>query len=81
MSHKKASGSARQQTTRPGKRLGTKLYAGEKVLTGGIIVRQRGTRIHAGKGVGLGRDHTLYAMRDGVIKFITRLGRKFVVVE
>ena len=81
MSHKKASGAARQQTTRPGKRLGTKLYAGQKVRTGGIIVRQKGTRIHPGDGVGVGRDHTLFALRDGMIKFITRIGRKLVIVE
>ena len=81
MSKKKASGSARQHTTRPGKRLGTKLYAGQKVKTGGIIVRQKGTKIHAGDGVAVGRDHTLFALRDGMVKFITRVGRKLAIVE
>ena len=80
MSKKKASGSARQHTTRPGKRLGTKVYAGQSINTGGIIVRQRGSRIKAGANVGMGRDHTLFAMKDGVVAFITRMGKKFATV-
>jgi large subunit ribosomal protein L27 len=81
MAHKKASGSARQHTSRAGNRLGIKLYAGEKVKTGGIIVRQRGTKIKAGEGVEVGRDHTLYALKDGIIEFNKRLSRTFVHVK
>jgi large subunit ribosomal protein L27 len=81
MSKKKASGSARQHTTRPGKRLGIKLYSGEQVLTGGIIVRQRGTKVKAGKNVGTGRDHTLFALKDGKIGFTNHHGKTIAVVE
>lgn len=80
MSKKKASGSARQHTTRPGKRLGVKLYAGEKITTGAIIVRQRGTKIKAGENVGLGKDHTLYALKDGVVGYKKRLGRTLAYI-
>lgn len=57
-----------------------KLFGGEKVKVGNILVRQNGTRFHAGKGVKVGRDFTLYAVSDGIIKFIRRLGRQFVTV-
>ena len=69
MAHKKGGGSSRNGRDSKAKRLGVKRYAGQDVLAGTIIVRQRGTRIHAGNNVGVGRDHTLYALIDGVIKF------------
>lgn len=80
MAHKKASGSARQHQTVAGKRLGVKLYAGEQVKTGQIIVRQRGTKIKAGKNVKVGRDHTLFAVKNGIINFSQKLGRVFANV-
>ena len=69
MAHKKGVGSSRNGRDSNAKRLGVKLYAGQLVRTGGIIVRQRGTRIHAGNNVGVGRDHTLYALSDGKVRF------------
>jgi len=69
VAHKKGGGSSRNGRDSKAKRLGVKRYAGQDVLAGTIIVRQRGTRIHAGNNVGVGRDHTLYALIDGVIKF------------
>lgn len=58
-----------------------KKFGGEKVKTGNILVRQKGTTVHAGIGVKAGRDFTLFAVRDGVIKFIRRMGRQFITVE
>ncbi|WP_372612625.1 50S ribosomal protein L27, partial [Halomonas sp.] len=72
MAHKKAAGSTRNGRDSESKRLGVKLYGGQVVTAGNIIVRQRGTKFHAGTGVGLGRDHTLFALSDGVIKFETK---------
>ncbi len=69
MAHKKGVGSSRNGRDSNAKRLGVKLYGGQLVRTGGIIVRQRGTRIHAGNNVGVGRDHTLYALADGQVRF------------
>lgn len=69
MAHKKSGGSAKNGRDSQSKRLGVKRYDGEVVLAGTIIVRQRGTRIHPGVNVGLGRDHTIYAMTDGKVKF------------
>ncbi|MBD3897951.1 LSU ribosomal protein L27P [Franzmannia pantelleriensis] len=82
MAHKKAAGSTRNGRDSESKRLGVKLYGGQVVTAGNIIVRQRGTKFHAGTGVGLGRDHTLFALSDGVIKFETKgpKNRKFVSV-
>jgi large subunit ribosomal protein L27 len=80
MSKKKASGSTAQQTTRPGKRRGVKKFGGEKVTTGMILVRQVGSKFHAGVGVGKGRDFTLFALKDGVVKFIKKHSRQFVTV-
>lgn len=80
MSKKKASGSTRQATTRPGKRLGVKVYGGQKIKTGSIIVRQRGSQFHPGPGVGQGRDFTLFALKDGLVKFIQKQGKKLVAV-
>lgn len=80
MAKTKAKGSTRQQTPRRGKRLGVKLYGGQKVKSGMIIVRQRGTKFRPGEGVGIGRDHTLYAQKDGVVNFFVRKGKSFIGV-
>jgi large subunit ribosomal protein L27 len=72
MAHKKAGGSSRNGRDSPGKRLGVKIYGGEAVRAGGIIVRQRGTRIHAGVNVGVGKDHTLFALVDGKVEFAVK---------
>ena len=72
MAHRKAGGSAKNLTDSNPKYLGTKLYAGEKAKAGSIIVRQRGTKILPGTNVGLGKDHTLFALRDGTIKYGTK---------
>ncbi len=69
MAHKKAGGSSKNGRDSQSKRLGVKRFGGELVRAGSIIVRQRGTRIHPGVNVGLGRDHTLFAKVDGVLKF------------
>ncbi|WMY95221.1 MAG: 50S ribosomal protein L27 [Arsenophonus sp.] len=69
MAHKKAGGSTRNGRDSKGKRLGVKRFGGEFVLAGNIIVRQRGTIFHAGKNVGCGRDHTLFALANGKVKF------------
>ncbi len=82
MAHKKAGGSSRNGRDSAGRRLGVKKYGGETVLAGNILVRQRGTKINAGSGVGVGRDHTLFALTDGAVKFSRRKGgRAFVSVE
>jgi large subunit ribosomal protein L27 len=82
MAHKKAGGSTRNGRDSESKRLGVKRYGGQKVLAGNIIVRQRGTRFHPGVNVGCGKDHTLFAKADGVVKFVIRgaKNRKFVDV-
>jgi large subunit ribosomal protein L27 len=82
VAHKKAGGSTRNGRDSESKRLGVKRYGGQDVLAGSIIVRQRGTRFHAGVNVGCGRDHTLFAKADGVVQFVTRgpKNRKFVNV-
>lgn len=80
MAKTKSSGKARQQSPRPGKRLGVKLFGGQKTRAGNILVKQRGTKFHPGEGVGIGRDHTLFALRDGVVKFGQKLGKKLVSV-
>ena len=69
MAHKKAGGSSRNGRDSGGQRLGVKLYAGQAVRAGGIIVRQHGTRIHPGKNVGIGKDNTLFALVDGIVNF------------
>lgn len=69
MAHKKAAGSTRNGRDSESKRLGVKKFGGEKVLAGNILIRQRGTKYHAGVNVGLGRDHTLFAKSDGAVKF------------
>ena len=82
MAHKKAGGSTRNGRDSASKRLGVKCFGGETVKAGNIIVRQRGTRFHAGSNVGLGKDHTLFAKADGKVEFISRgpKSRKFVQV-
>ncbi len=80
MAHTKAGGKTRQQGNRPGKRLGLKISSGEKVNIGSILVRQKGTVLHPGDGVKRGRDHTLYAVKQGKTKIVTKLGRKVVSV-
>jgi large subunit ribosomal protein L27 len=69
MAHKKAGGSSRNGRDSQGQRLGVKIFGGENVLAGNILVRQRGTRIHAGLNVGIGRDWTLYALINGRVKY------------
>jgi large subunit ribosomal protein L27 len=69
MAHKKAGGSSRNGRDSESKRLGVKVYGGQAILAGGIIVRQRGTRMHPGPNVGIGKDHTLYALVDGSVAF------------
>lgn len=72
MAHKKAGGSSRNGRDSQAKRLGVKVYGGEQVNAGQILVRQRGTRIHAGNNVGTGRDHTLYAKASGKVAYVVR---------
>ncbi len=83
MAHKKAGGSTRNGRDSNPKYLGVKRYGGESVSAGNILVRQRGTRFHAGANVGVGRDHTLFALSDGKVKFQQRglPKRRFVSVE
>jgi large subunit ribosomal protein L27 len=82
MAHKKAGGSSRNGRDTAGRRLGIKRYGGERVLAGNILVRQRGTRWHPGSHVGMGTDHTLFAMTEGNVEFATkRNGRIFVSVK
>ena len=79
MAHKKAGGSSRNGRDSAGKRLGVKKYGGEMVLSGNIIVRQRGTKINAGRNVGVGTDHTLFATAHGRVKFHPAKGGKQAV--
>lgn len=72
MAHKKAAGSTRNGRDSNAKRLGVKRFGGEQVLAGSIIVRQRGTKFHAGANVGCGRDHTLFATADGKVSFVKK---------
>jgi large subunit ribosomal protein L27 len=69
MAHKKAGGSSRNGRDSEGRRLGVKKFGGEKVIPGNIIIRQRGTKYHPGENVGMGRDHTLFALTDGNVSF------------
>ena len=74
MAHKKGAGSSRNGRESESKRLGVKIYGGQKAIAGNIIVRQRGTKHHPGENVGIGKDHTLFALTDGVVEF--KKGRK-----
>lgn len=80
MSKVKAGGKTRQHSQRPGKRLGVKKFGGQVVKNGQIIVRQRGTKFHSGEGTMLSRDFTIHAMRDGVVTFKIKQGRKYITV-
>jgi len=81
MAHKKGGGSSRNGRDSESKRLGVKAFGGETVTAGSIIVRQRGTRIHPGRGVGKGSDDTLFATADGTVKFHESRGRRFASIE
>jgi large subunit ribosomal protein L27 len=82
MAHKKAGGSSRNGRDSDGQRLGVKKFGGEAILAGGIIVRQRGTEFYPGENVGMGRDHTLFALIDGKVGFRHKAqGKIFVQVE
>ena len=69
MAHKKGQGSTNNNRDSAGRRLGVKKFGGEAVVAGNIIIRQRGTKVHVGAGVGIGKDHTIYSLIDGVVKF------------
>ncbi len=82
MAHKKAGGSSRNGRDSHSKRLGVKKFGGQDVIGGNIIIRQRGTRVYPGANVGLGRDHTLFALANGRVRFHSgKLGRKYVSVD
>ena len=82
MAHKKAGGSSRNGRDSESKRLGVKKFGGQAVIAGNILVRQRGTRFYPGVNVGIGRDHTLFALTDGRVSFKQgKLGRKFCSVD
>ena len=81
MSTHKAAGKASQHVSPAGKRLGVKVSEGQKVTPGMILIRQRGTRIGLGKDVAVGRDHTIYSVTKGVVRFSTKLGKKVISVE
>ena len=78
MAHKKGGGTTVKNRDSAGKRLGVKRYAGQKVSPGNIIIRQRGTKFFPGIGTMLGRDHTVFAVTDGIVKFRQKLGKKLV---
>ncbi|MDO8304934.1 50S ribosomal protein L27 [Herminiimonas sp.] len=82
MAHKKGGGTTRNGRDSESKRLGVKVYGGQTINAGGIIVRQRGTKMHPGENVGMGKDHTLFALVDGKVAFATKgaLQRHYVVV-
>ena len=82
MAHKKAGGSSRNGRDTEGRRLGIKKFGGERVIAGNILVRQRGTKWHPGANVGLGRDHTIFALVDGKVEFATKSqGRVHISVK
>ena len=78
MAHKKGGGSTKKNRDSQGKRLGVKIYGGQEASPGNIIVRQRGTKFYPGQGAMLGRDHTIFAVIQGIVKFRQKLGRKFI---
>ncbi len=82
MAHKKAGGSSRNGRDSAGRRLGVKKFGGQEVIGGNIIVRQRGTKFYPGANVGMGKDHTLFALAEGRVRFhLGKLGRKYVSVD
>ena len=81
MAHKKAGGSSRNGRDSAGRRLGVKKFGGENVIPGNIIIRQRGTKYYPGENVGIGKDHTIFSLIEGKVKFSTKAsGKKFVSV-
>ncbi len=80
MAHKKAGGSTKNGRDSESKRLGVKRFGGQSVLAGNIIVRQRGTRFHPGNNMGIGRDHTLFALSDGKVQFDVKNNKKVVSI-
>jgi large subunit ribosomal protein L27 len=80
MAHKKAGGSSRNGRDSDGRRLGVKKFGDESVIAGNIIIRQRGTKWHPGVNVGMGKDHTLFALAEGRVRFLPKAGRAFVSV-
>jgi large subunit ribosomal protein L27 len=76
MAHKKGQGSTQNNRDSAGRRLGVKKFGGERVIPGNIIIRQRGTKVHPGTGVGMGKDHTIYALIEGVVKFENKTSKK-----
>ena len=81
MAHKKSGGSAKNGRDSISKRLGVKLYGGQKINAGSIIVRQRGTKFNPGTNVGIGKDDTLFALKSGIVRFVNKRNKKFVEVE
>jgi large subunit ribosomal protein L27 len=82
MAHKKSGGSSRNGRDSAGRRLGLKKSGGQEVISGNIIVRQRGTKYHPGENVGMGKDHTIFATAEGRVKFVTKSGnRTYISVE
>lgn len=81
MAHKKAGGSSRNGRDTAGRRLGVKKFGGEIVIPGNIIIRQRGTKYHPGDNVGIGKDHTIFALVDGVVAFKEKKGKMIVGVQ
>lgn len=80
MAHKKAGGSSRNGRDSDGRRLGVKIFGGQAVISGNIIIRQRGTKFHPGLNVGIGRDHTIFATADGKVAFREKAGKMYVSV-
>ncbi len=76
MAHKKGQGSTQNNRDSAGRRLGVKKFGGEAVIPGNIIIRQRGTKVHPGNGVGMGKDHTIFALVEGVVKFDNKSATK-----
>jgi len=80
MAKVKTKGKTRQQEQRPGKRLGIKIFGGQRVKPGNIIVRQRGTKFYPGEGAGIGRDFSLFSLKEGKVQFVKKQGKKTVYV-
>ncbi|MBI5449481.1 50S ribosomal protein L27 [Candidatus Gottesmanbacteria bacterium] len=80
MAHIKAGGVAKGNKDSVSKRLGVKIYGGQQAITGNIIIRQKGTKVHPGEGVSMGKDFTIFAVMDGEVAFSTRRGKQFVSV-
>jgi large subunit ribosomal protein L27 len=80
MAHTKSQGKTNQKSNRPGQRRGVKLFGDQKAAVGQIIIRQVGSKVHAGEGTKFGKDFTIYAIRPGIVKFFTKLGKKFVSI-